>query len=317
MLGHFGLISFAQTLSARFVVIQGVSRMRIRPALLTVAAVFGLATSVLAQSNVAPMPPMTLNFDVPKADIRQAQAEAAIVPQFINDAAGGLFPVERAPKVWSGGGEVGLNGADGNSRLFNLRAGVFAKRKTADNLLVTDFLYSYAEQNSLLTQNQMLFNARDEILFAGTPWSVFGATNIEYDQLRAYRFRIGLYGGVGYLLVDDGQMNWRVRAGAGAVYEYAGYTGGPDTRWVPEMLLGTDFSYKFDDRQSFETVLDYFPRIDNWSQFRLRARVAYAIVLDKDMGITLRLGAQNRYDSNPGNSRANDLTYFATLGFSF
>jgi putative salt-induced outer membrane protein YdiY len=294
--------------------------MRIRPALLAVAVVFGLATSLLAQSNVAPMPPMTLNFDIPKAkmgEVKQAQAEAPIVPQFVNDAAGGLFPVEKPPKIWSGGGEVGLNGAEGNSKLFNLRAGFNAKRKTTDNLLVTDFLYSYAEQNSLLTQNQMLFNARDEILFAGTPWSAFAATNIEYDQLRSYRFRVGLYGGVGYQLVDNEKMNWRVRAGAGAVYEIAGYTGGPDSRWVPEMLLGTDFSYKFDDRQSFESVVDYFPRIDDWSQFRLRARVAYAIILDKEMGITLRLGAQNRYDSSPGTANANDLTYFATLGFSF
>ncbi len=294
--------------------------MRIRPAVLAVAVVFGFASSLLAQENVAPMPLMDLSNHLPKAkmgDIKQAQAEAPIVPQFLTDASGGLFPVDKPPKIWSGGGELGLNGADGNSRLFNLRAGFNATRKTTDNLLVTSFQYNYAEQNSMLTQNQMLFNGRDEVIFAGTPWSVFGATNIEYDQLRAYRFRIGLYGGVGYQLVDNEKMNWRVRAGAGAVYEVAGYDNGPMSRWVPEMLLGTDFNYKFDDRQSFETTLDYFPRIDDWNQFRIRARVAYAIILDKEMGITLRLGAQNRYDSNPGPARANDLTYFATLGFSF
>ena len=86
---------------------------------------------------------------------------------------------------------------------------------------------------------------------------------------------------------------------------------------MPELVFGTDYSYKFDDRQSFDLTVDYYPRIDNFSQFRLRARAAYQIILDKDNGITLRLGVQDRYDSNPGGALRNDLNYFATLGFIF
>jgi hypothetical protein len=238
-------------------------------------------------------------------------------PPVLDDAGGGLFPTEKVCKIWSGGGEIGLNGADGNTKLINLRTGLNAQRKTADNLFKTDFLYSYAEQSGVLTQNQALLNARDEILFPGTAWSLFAATNLEYDHLRAYRFRIGVYGGVGYQVIDTAQTNWRVRAGAGAVREIAGYAGGPDSRWVPEMVFGTDYGYKFDDRQSFDLTVDYYPRVDNFTQFRLRARAAYQILLDKDNGITLRLGVQDRYDSNPGGAKNNDLNYFATLGFIF
>ena len=36
-----------------------------------------------------------------------------------------------------------------------------------------------------------------------------------------------------------------------------------------------------------------------------------------EYGIVLRLGVQNRYDSDPGLAKRNDLTYFATLGFGF
>jgi putative salt-induced outer membrane protein YdiY len=234
------------------------------------------------------------------------------------DASGGLLPPpETAPKIWSGGGEIGTNGATGNTDLYSVRVGLNAKRKTANNLFVTDFLYSYTNLNDLVNQNQALFNARDEILIANTPWSIFAATNLEYDELRAYRFRVGIYGGVGYQVIDTETTNWRLRFGAGAVREIAGYAAGPPSRWVPELVFGTDYSYKIDDRQSLELSVDYFPRVNDFSQFRVRARAAYQIILDKENGIVLRLGAQDRYDSNPGPSRRNDLTYFATLGFKF
>ena len=79
-----------------------------------------------------------------------------------------LMPDPSLPKLWSGGFEVGLNGASGNSDLFNLRAGFNALRKTADNLFSSDFLYTYSKQNGIITQQQALLNAREEILFVGT-----------------------------------------------------------------------------------------------------------------------------------------------------
>jgi hypothetical protein len=278
---------------------------------LTAALVlFSVGFAPAQPPGFAPAPPATtFTYDIPKA-------VTSPPPAVVSDAAGGLLPTP-PPKIWFGGGEIGLNGATGNTELFNLRTGFNAKRKTADNLLVTDFLYTYARQNGLLTQNQMLFNARDEILFPNTPWSLFAATNVEYDELRAFRIRAGVYGGVGYQVIDTPTTNWRLRAGAGAVREIAGYAGGPASRWTPEMVFGTDFSHKFDDRQSFEATLDYYPRIDQWGQFRLRARAFYQVLLDKENGITLRLGVQDRYDSNPGFGDRNDLNYFATLGFTF
>jgi hypothetical protein len=275
-----------------------------------VVALLGVACTAFAQSAVAPPPP-GFNFEPPPA------APNAPTTPVYSDISDGLLPPAPPPKLWSGGGEIGLNGAEGNTTLFNIRTGFNAQRKTPTNLFKTDFLYGYARQNGLLTQNQMLLNARDEILFPGTPWSFFAATNIEYDELRAYRFRIGVYGGVGYQVIDTDTTNWRLRAGAGAVREIAGYAGGPPARWVPELVFGTDYSYKFDDRQSFEASVDYFPRIDDFSQFRVRARAAYQIILDKENGIVLRLGVLDRYDSNPGPAKRNDLTYYATLGFKF
>lgn len=249
-------------------------------------------------------PPPSPNFDPPKAVLTP--------PPTIVDG-GGLLPSERPPKLWSGGGEIGLNGADGNSRLFTLRTGFNARRKTDTNLLTTDFLYTYAKQNGSVTQNQALINARDEVLFPGSPWTIFASTNIEYDDLKAYDFLVGVYGGVGYQVIKSDDLDWRLRGGAGAVRQ----VGGPQDRWVPELVFGTDVNYKIDDRQSLVTTVDYYPRADNFAQFRVRARTAYQIILDPEYGVTLRLGLQDRYDSNPGPALRNDLTYYATLGFTF
>jgi len=226
-----------------------------------------------------------------------------------------LAPAPLPVTVWHGGADLGLNGASGNSELFNLRVDLNANRKTADNLFDSSFLYQYGSNAGQLTQNQAFFNARDEILFAGSPWSIFGSTNIEYDEQRAYQFRIGLYAGVGRLLIDDGFHNWRLRAGAGIVREVG--RSGTASQWVPEAIFGSDYSYRVDDRQSFVFNVDYYPQIDNWSVYRVRARAAYQILLDPATGTTLKLGIQDRYDSAPANAKANDLTYFATLGFTF
>ncbi|MGL4422098.1 MAG: DUF481 domain-containing protein [Gemmataceae bacterium] len=230
---------------------------------------------------------------------------------------GGIF-ADPAPvpvkSPWKGSIEMGVNGSTGNSEVFNARAFVNADRKTETNLLHMDLLYQMSKNEGRTIQDQAIFNARDEILFPGSRWTVFAATNIEYDELRAYRFRVGVYAGVGYLVINDDTTLFKLRAGAGAVREI----GGPGDRWVPEAVLGYDFSHKFTERQSFVSNLDYYPRIDDWTQYRVRARAAYEVILDPKTGTAFRIGAQSRYDSNPGpNIKRHDLTYFAALAFNF
>jgi hypothetical protein len=240
------------------------------------------------------------------------QAFAAPAPPAATAVLTGEAP---PPPPWSGSADLGLNGATGNAELFNLRTGFIVQRRTADNLLNTDFLYTYAQADGRTTVQQALFNARDEILFPGRPWSAFGSTQVEYDELRAYQFRVGVYGGVAYAVVDTAVTALKLRAGAGAILELG--TGGLADRWVPELVFGKDFRWKLSDADSFVSTVDYFPRADDFTQFRVRARAAYEHVLSQANGMILRLGVQDRYDSNPGNARRNDLTYFATVGVKF
>ena len=239
-----------------------------------------------------------------------------LTPQEIAEADGGLFPPIELPKFWSGGADLGITGATGNSELFNLRVGVEALRKTPDNIFTTDFLYNLAKQGQEITTQQALLNARDEILFDGRDYSLFAATQVEYDELREYRFRVGVYGGVGYLLFDNENLTFRTRVGAGATRELGGP--GVNDRWVPEMVFGYDFRYRMNNRSSLVSILDYYPRIDDFSQYRVRFRAAYEVLIDPVSGILLRVGLQDRYDSDPGPGfDRNDITYFTSLGVHF
>jgi hypothetical protein len=93
--------------------------------------------------------------------------------------------------------------------------------------------------------------------------------------------------------------------------------GGPPDRWVPEAVVGGDFNHRFTDRQGFVSTVDVFPNLSQLGQFRVRARAGYEIVISPEHGMVLRLGVQDRYDSNPGPAKRNDLNYFTTLLFRF
>ena len=229
----------------------------------------------------------------------------------------GSMPPPPPLKIWTGGFEFGINGAQGNTDVLNLRLGASADRKTADNYYHSDFLYTLNKQNGTTKSNQALLNARDEILFPDSPWSVFAAVQGEYDEFRSYDVRAGVYTGLSYSWLSSDITTFKTRAGAGAVREISTASNGPESRWVPEGLFGFDFNHKFTDRQSFMMNADIYPSLSQLGQYRVRTRAAYEIVIDPVHGVVLRLGVQDRYDTNPGSAKRNDLNYFATLLFKF
>lgn len=246
---------------------------------------------------------------------KSAPAPPAKEELFIEE---GLLPIPKLPpppKFWSGSVDLGLNGAVGNSQHLNLRGGWNVRRKTDHNSLTSDFQYVYSEWERSLSTHQALYNMRDEFLLPNSRWSPFAAVQLEYDQLRAYRFRVGTYGGTAYRVVDSEWLSLRLRGGVGATREL-GSEGWPD-RWVSEFLLGYDFRWKWNDRSTFVSILDLYPRVEDPRRFRARVRVAYEYVFEPSIGAVFRFGVQDRYDSDPGPALRNDLTYFTSVGFKF
>lgn len=257
-----------------------------------------------------PLPPPTLVPDVlPPPPPAPGGERVVVIPD-------GAAPVPPPRRIWKGGIEFGVNGSEGNSDVFNVRLGANADRTTERNQFHLDFLYTLSNQDGVTKQNQALLNVRDEILFRGSAWSVFSATQLEYDDFRAYDLRVGTYGGLSYQWVKSDRALFKTRFGAGAVREID-TKGVAAARWVPEAVVGDDFNYRFSDRQGIVSSLDVYPNLSQIGQFRVRARAGYEIVIDPEHGMVLRLGVQDRYDSSPASAKRNDLNYFATLLFRF
>jgi hypothetical protein len=230
-------------------------------------------------------------------------------------ADGGIWPAPRV-KLWKGSVEAGVNGATGNTEVLNTRLLWTADRKTDTNLFHSDMTYLLGTQNGTTNQNTMILNVRDDLLTPGSPWSIYGLTFVDYDELRDYKFMIGLYGGLGYLVRNDDTTFFKLRGGAGTIYK----TGGPsEDVWEPSLNFGFDYKYRFTERSALISVLDYYPSFQNgFSEFLLRFKVAYEATIDPATGMFLRFGVFERYDSNPGPGKdKSDLNYFMTLGFNF
>jgi hypothetical protein len=287
-----------------------------------ILVVMALAPSAQAQLKEvefrAPAKPEPFN---EKALAFPGPASAGTKPEPFNEktltfpgpASAGTKGPKEPPPLWCGGVEFGLSGSEGNSDVFNARLGASAKRQTDSNIFNTDLLYRLSRQNSVTSANNALFNVRDEVLFADSPWGLFLAGQVEYDEFRAYDFRVASHTGVAYGFFRTSWLSLRGRLGAGASRE----VGGPNDRWVPEGLLGMDGYMELTSRQRLVGSVDYYPDLGHFGEYRVRARAAYEILVDPDWGLTLRLGAQERYDSNPGPAKRNDIDYFATFLFKF
>lgn len=228
-----------------------------------------------------------------------------------------LLPPEEPPppKIWSGGVELGLNGAQGNSDLTQMRAAGEAVRDTPFDLWKTTLLYRYANANGVNTENRALLTSRYECKFgADSPWSWFVRGELEYDEFRDFDLRLAGHTGIGYLFLKNDRTLLRGRFGAGGSQKI-GSEDDPDFR--PELLVGGDFEHRISERQKVSTTLDVFPSVGDFGKYRAELRAAYELLVDPEWNLTLKLGCLDRYDSDPGTRKRNDLEYFLVLLWKF
>lgn len=266
-------------------------------------------------------------------------------PPWLADMLDPDAPPPSPPPPWSGIIDLGANGQTGNTDLLSFRANAQVSRKTDRNLFTLSATYMLTRLSptgligngagppglppglmadpalanapvpggQTITQQQSFAYLWDEFLEPGRVWNPFVSGLFEYDEFRDYKYRAGSFAGLNGHLLDGPERSLAVRVGAGAVYE----TGGVGSRWVPEGLAGFTGSRRFWDRHSLSGGVDLFPRLTRVGQYRLRASASWDILLDPDRRYVLRLGVQDRYDSDPGRKKRNDLSYFSSLGVRF
>ena len=224
-----------------------------------------------------------------------------------------IAPICPPPKLWEGSVEFGLNGSQGNSEVFNFRLGANTKRKTPLNELSLSLLYIKNTQDGDETANRAFLEGRNEWLQPDSPWTRFVHGTGEYDEFRAFDFRIAADAGWGYSFVRNPATTLIGRFGPGFSHEI----GGPDDSIVPEAVLGMEFEHKFTERQKLILSSTVYPDISDFGEYRANSKAAWEMLVDPVWGVSLQLSILNRYDSTPNGAEPNDIDYSMLLIWAY
>jgi len=214
---------------------------------------------------------------------------------------------------WEGSLVFGLSGSTGNSEVVNLRFGASARRETDKTILDLAATYRFNKSDGEETENRFYARAQHDWLFNESRWSWFALGEFEIDEFKDYDWRLGAFTGPGYRFIDNDTTRLTGRLGAGGAYE----DGGPNDGFIPEGFAAIDFEHALNERSRITASARIYPSLEDIGEFRSRENAALEVDIDEDGAWALRLGAEHRYESDPGDSERNDLDYFVALVYSF
>lgn len=214
---------------------------------------------------------------------------------------------------WTRSVDLGINGSSGSSDTFNGRLALNLSRKTTRMETLAGALYLYQRDNAGVTKDRGEANLRNDWLLTDSPWRVWAQGKGEYDADADWTARVSGAAGVGYEFIHDPKTTLVGRVGLGASREF----GGMSNDIVPEGVLGGDFAYTINDRNSIFANGDYFPDLSEFGEFRTVSKAGWETIVDPKTRLNLKLGVEHRYESDPGDAEASEIDYFVTLGWTF
>lgn len=215
---------------------------------------------------------------------------------------------------WNRTFEFGLTGSDGNTEEFTLRAFFGMDYEDDRDRWNVSALYYRSGTDGDTTRNEFTGAVVKDWLIPDAKHFFFATGKYEYDQFQAWEHRASAFGGIGYQFYKDDKWDLLGRAGAGGNYEF-----GDVNDFTPEALLGLEYNWYIKKGQTFSAYTTFYPALDPFfGEFRNISGVAYKLEIDRNAGMSLKLGVENEYESDvePGEEE-NDLKYFAALVWDF
>ncbi|QDU91709.1 hypothetical protein Pla175_51390 [Pirellulimonas nuda] len=213
------------------------------------------------------------------------------------------------PTPWDTAVELGLNGSSGTSDTLSMRVGGYVKRKTERHKLDISLYHNQTQSNGIETQNNALLDARHDWLFAKSPWSIYILSQVFHDEFQTYDLNVNVNSGIGYQFIDEDFFKLACRIGNGASREF----GGKKDAWVPEAQAGLDFQQKISDTQKFYGKIDYFPEWEDFGRYRMLTDLGFEVQLSVPSRVSLKLSANDRYDSEPDGAKPHNTNYSALM----
>ena len=108
------------------------------------------------------------------------------------------------PMPWDSGIELGVNGSSGTSESLSVRTGGYIKRESRFSKLDLSAYHNRTTTGGTATQNNAQFDVRNDWLLDETsPWTLFGTSNVFYDEFQSFDLQTSANTGVGYRFVHE------------------------------------------------------------------------------------------------------------------
>lgn len=216
--------------------------------------------------------------------------------------------------LWDGLFEVGLNGAEGNSRNINLVVGFDAKYEEGIDTLILENNYLFNRDEDEVTKNRFYSLTRYIQDIPDSDWAYFVDNWFEWDDLESFEARYGLHAGGVRTFLDTDEEVIKGLIGLGTSKEFAG----TDQDWKPEAFLGGLWEKSLTDRQKCYIKGVYYPDVIETKSFRVNIKAGWEYTLSQEKDIKLSLSAFDRYDSTPSDGdRKNNIDYWASIIWGF
>jgi len=215
---------------------------------------------------------------------------------------------------WNSSVELGITGTEGNTRNQALRFVFQTRRNTERTETSVNSLFRMTSRDGADSLKQFTLNARNDWLNPGTnDFRYFVQGKLEFDDAQPWESRVSGFGGIGYALIKDDKTTLLARSGFGGSKRM----GIEDDDFRAEAFLAADLTHAISERQKLQAGLEYLPNTDGWQEYRINADASWELKIDPKNDLYLRMGVANRFDSDHGSARPNDLDYFVNLGWTF
>lgn len=210
---------------------------------------------------------------------------------------------------WESAIELGLNGSSGTSDSLSIRTGGYVKHASDVRKFKFDIYHNRTSAGGVETQNNAQMNFRHDWLSPETPWTVYGQSQVFYDQFQDFDLNLNLNAGLGYRILDEEWVDLMGRIGSGMSREF----GGQDDHWVPEAQFAIEYEQQLSETQKLSAKVDYFPEWASFSRYRVVTELGWEVALLVPSNASLKVAATDRYDSDPNGVPPHNLNYSVLL----
>lgn len=218
--------------------------------------------------------------------------------------------------IWQREVSAGYNYTSGNTRNSQLSTGFLINRNRyhIDEITLKGNTY-YSSADRRMDAQRWYAMTRYAFSFGKTRmWYNFYRTEFGHDRFANIDYRIVPVAGIGYWLYDLPEIKLMAEAGVG--YEHTDFRDETEDREEIILAPRAFFEKSLFDNSKIAGDLYYYPLVDDFSQYRLRAETNLTIAMNKRLSICLSL--VDDYNSDPPkDTKKNDLRVISSVVYSF